>query len=170
VKRQGKGPTKARAHLRDFQTRHFGVLTANVAWSQTARGVSRFCVLITGAARVAGYQNNDPGIVLGLTALFLRQLVRVGVDAIELRSLPCSGKTPKLSRPTTPSPATASALAESPSVSISMHGDALRVPALLASASLVTPVRLSNDEKFEDRRTDSILKTPTDCACYHPSS
>jgi len=65
---------------------------ANVAWSQTARGASKFCILITGAARVAGYQYNNPGIVLGPMALFLRQLVRVGVDAIELRSLPRSGK------------------------------------------------------------------------------
>ncbi len=54
----------------------------------------------------------------------------------------------------------ASALAESPSVSISMHQDALRIPALFASASLVIPVSLSNNEKYEDRKTaENGLKT-----------
>ena len=56
IKTRGqRGPANARKHLRDFQTHRFGVLTANVAWSRTARGASRFCVLITGAARVVGY-------------------------------------------------------------------------------------------------------------------
>mmetsp|Transcript_14026 Transcript_14026/g.33367 ORF Transcript_14026/g.33367 Transcript_14026/m.33367 type:complete len:220 (-) Transcript_14026:1130-1789(-) len=56
-----------------------------------------------------------------------------------LRSLPRSGKTPKRSRPTTDSPATASALAESPSVRISVQLWPSLVPARLASSSFGTP-------------------------------
>ena len=50
--------------------------------------------------------------------------------------LPRTGKMPKVSRPTTSSPATASALAESPSVTISVHAPPLAVPASSASSSL----------------------------------
>ena len=46
-----------------------------------------------------------------------------------------SGNTPKLSRPTTPRPPTASALAESPSVMISVVSPECFVPALFASSS-----------------------------------
>lgn len=49
------------------------------------------------------------------------------------------GKTPKRSRPTTDSPATASDLAESPSVRISVQCSELRPPASLASSSLGMP-------------------------------
>ena len=59
-----------------------------------------------------------------------------------LSSFPRSGNTPKLSRPTTLSPATASDLAESPSVRMSVHSCAFRVPALLASDSLGRPESL----------------------------
>ena len=51
-----------------------------------------------------------------------------------LSSLPRSGKTPHLSRPTTSSPATASALAESPSVTMSVHSPARGPPASSASS------------------------------------
>ena len=47
-----------------------------------------------------------------------------------------NGNTPKLSRPTTPRPPTASALAESPSVMISVVSMECLVPALFASSSL----------------------------------
>ena len=56
-----------------------------------------------------------------------------------LRCFPRRKNTPKLSRPTSPSPATAGALAESPSVRISVQRDALLAPSLLASASLAMP-------------------------------
>ena len=62
-----------------------------------------------------------------------------------LRSLPRSGKTPKLSRPTTVRPATASALAESPSVRMRVQSLAYLVPALFASESLGSPVSLNRD-------------------------
>lgn len=53
--------------------------------------------------------------------------------------LPRSGKTPKRSRPTTPRPETASDLAESPSVSISVHKEEFLVPASFASSNFGTP-------------------------------
>mmetsp|Transcript_3264 Transcript_3264/g.4730 ORF Transcript_3264/g.4730 Transcript_3264/m.4730 type:complete len:354 (-) Transcript_3264:1160-2221(-) len=57
-----------------------------------------------------------------------------------LRSLPRSGKTPNVSRPTTDSPLTASALAESPSVRMRVHSlDRERCPAQLASSSFGMP-------------------------------
>jgi hypothetical protein len=51
-----------------------------------------------------------------------------------------SGNTPYLSCPTTDSPAMANDLALSPSVRISVHSWLVRVPASLASLSLVMPV------------------------------
>ena len=62
-------------------------------------------------------------------------------SSLPYRSLPSltptrSGNTPKLSRPTTPRPPTASALAESPSVTISVASPECFVPALFASSSL----------------------------------
>lgn len=56
-----------------------------------------------------------------------------------LSSFPRRGNTPKLSRPTTLKPATASDLAESPSVRINVQSCAFRVPALLASDNFGKP-------------------------------
>mmetsp|Transcript_20160 Transcript_20160/g.60378 ORF Transcript_20160/g.60378 Transcript_20160/m.60378 type:complete len:244 (+) Transcript_20160:88-819(+) len=54
--------------------------------------------------------------------------------------LPRRGKTPYLSRPMTLRPATASALAESPSVTISVHSAEFLPPASFASSSFGMPV------------------------------
>lgn len=54
-------------------------------------------------------------------------------------SLPRNGNTPYRSRPTTPKPATASVLAESPSVRMSVQSSDFVVPAQFASSSLGTP-------------------------------
>lgn len=59
-----------------------------------------------------------------------------------LRSLPRSGYTPYLSRPTTPKPATAKVLAESPSVKIKVQSNEFLVPASLASSNLAMPFNL----------------------------
>mmetsp|Transcript_28276 Transcript_28276/g.81411 ORF Transcript_28276/g.81411 Transcript_28276/m.81411 type:complete len:211 (-) Transcript_28276:881-1513(-) len=56
------------------------------------------------------------------------------------RGLPRRGKPPYLSRPTTLRPATARALALSPSVRINVHSSEPLLPAQLASSSLGTPV------------------------------
>lgn len=53
--------------------------------------------------------------------------------------IPLRGKTPNLSLPTTPSPATASVLAESPSVRMSVQLEESFVPASLASSNLGIP-------------------------------
>ena len=58
-----------------------------------------------------------------------------------LRGFPLSGKTPKLSRPRTTIPATASVFAESPSVRMSVHWCDFDVPALFASSSFLIPRR-----------------------------
>ena len=55
------------------------------------------------------------------------------------KNLPLKGNTPYLSRPTTPRPATAKVLAESPSVKINVQSDDHFVPASLASSSLGIP-------------------------------
>mmetsp|Transcript_53055 Transcript_53055/g.137000 ORF Transcript_53055/g.137000 Transcript_53055/m.137000 type:complete len:248 (-) Transcript_53055:754-1497(-) len=57
------------------------------------------------------------------------------------RGLPRRGKTPYLSRPTMLSPATANALALSPSVRISVHSSEPLPPAKLASSSFGIPRR-----------------------------
>ena len=57
-----------------------------------------------------------------------------------LSGLPLSGKTPYKSRPTTPRPDTASALAESPSVRMSVQSLPRAPPAAFASSSFVMPV------------------------------
>mmetsp|Transcript_25410 Transcript_25410/g.75653 ORF Transcript_25410/g.75653 Transcript_25410/m.75653 type:complete len:231 (+) Transcript_25410:2492-3184(+) len=54
-------------------------------------------------------------------------------------TLPLSGKTPYLSRPTTLRPATARDLAESPSVRMRVHSCEFLPPASLASSSFGTP-------------------------------
>ena len=56
-----------------------------------------------------------------------------------LRSLPLSGKTPYLSLPMIPRPATAKAFAESPSVKIKVQSPEFFVPASLASSNLGMP-------------------------------
>ena len=69
------------------------------------------------------------------------------VASLTLRSLPFSGNTPYLSRPTMLSPAIAKALAESPSVTINVQSREYLVPASLASSSFGTPFkRLCLDE------------------------
>mmetsp|Transcript_79803 Transcript_79803/g.258133 ORF Transcript_79803/g.258133 Transcript_79803/m.258133 type:complete len:227 (+) Transcript_79803:2201-2881(+) len=55
------------------------------------------------------------------------------------KTLPLSGKTPYLSRPTMLRPATASDLAESPSVKISVHSCEFAPPASFASSSFGMP-------------------------------
>mmetsp|Transcript_92063 Transcript_92063/g.286519 ORF Transcript_92063/g.286519 Transcript_92063/m.286519 type:complete len:242 (-) Transcript_92063:372-1097(-) len=57
-----------------------------------------------------------------------------------LSIFPRKGNTPYLSRPTTLRPATARALAESPSVRMSVHSAEFFPPASFASSSLGTPV------------------------------
>lgn len=57
-------------------------------------------------------------------------------------NFPRNGNTPYLSRPTTESPETASALAESPSVKIKVQSLEFLVPASLASSSLGIPLSL----------------------------
>lgn len=59
--------------------------------------------------------------------------------SLTFNSLPRNGKTPYLSRPTTLNPAIASALAESPSVTISVHCLEFFVPASFASSSFGIP-------------------------------
>mmetsp|Transcript_1785 Transcript_1785/g.3892 ORF Transcript_1785/g.3892 Transcript_1785/m.3892 type:complete len:207 (+) Transcript_1785:26-646(+) len=59
--------------------------------------------------------------------------------SLTFKTFPFNGKTPKLSRPTTESPATAKALAESPSVKMSVHSLEFLPPAQLASSSLGMP-------------------------------
>lgn len=56
-----------------------------------------------------------------------------------LRTLPLRGKTPYLSRPITPRPATANDLAESPSVKIRVQPNEFFVPASLASSNFGIP-------------------------------
>jgi len=56
-------------------------------------------------------------------------------------SLPFNGNTPYLSRPTTLRPAIAKALAESPSVTISVQSLEFFVPALFASSSFGIPFK-----------------------------
>mmetsp|Transcript_93175 Transcript_93175/g.266263 ORF Transcript_93175/g.266263 Transcript_93175/m.266263 type:complete len:207 (+) Transcript_93175:1982-2602(+) len=66
------------------------------------------------------------------SALFRSCLV---VPSRTFSTFPLSGNTPYVSRPNVSSPATASALAESPSVSISVQAFARAVPARRASSS-----------------------------------
>mmetsp|Transcript_100219 Transcript_100219/g.251281 ORF Transcript_100219/g.251281 Transcript_100219/m.251281 type:complete len:204 (+) Transcript_100219:62-673(+) len=61
------------------------------------------------------------------------------VTSRTLSNLPRNGKTPYLSRPTTPKPATAKALALSPSVKMRVHWPAFLPPASFASSSLGMP-------------------------------
>lgn len=56
-----------------------------------------------------------------------------------LRTFPFRGNTPYLSLPTTPKPATARDLAESPSVRISVQSREFLVPASLASSNFGIP-------------------------------
>ena len=58
-----------------------------------------------------------------------------------LSNFPRKGNTPYASRPTSLRPDTASALAESPSVRISVHSLLRLVPAQFASSSFVTDTR-----------------------------
>mmetsp|Transcript_84091 Transcript_84091/g.265457 ORF Transcript_84091/g.265457 Transcript_84091/m.265457 type:complete len:267 (-) Transcript_84091:718-1518(-) len=60
--------------------------------------------------------------------------------SLTFKTLPFSGKTPYLSRPTTLSPATARDLAESPSVRIKVQSAEFLPPASLASSSLGIPI------------------------------
>ena len=62
--------------------------------------------------------------------------------SLTFNNLPFKGNTPKKSLPTISTPAIANALAESPSVNISVHISLLAVPAQLASSSLGIPVIL----------------------------
>ena len=73
-----------------------------------------------------------------ISALFL---IDSCVASRTLSSLPRSGNTPYASRPTSLRPDTASALAESPSVRISVHSALRLPPAQLASSSLATDTR-----------------------------
>mmetsp|Transcript_99948 Transcript_99948/g.279986 ORF Transcript_99948/g.279986 Transcript_99948/m.279986 type:complete len:250 (+) Transcript_99948:2135-2884(+) len=66
-------------------------------------------------------------------------IICFSVASRTLSNLPRRGKTPYLSRPMTLSPATASALAESPSVRIKVHAAEPLPPASLASSSFGTP-------------------------------
>mmetsp|Transcript_129512 Transcript_129512/g.415175 ORF Transcript_129512/g.415175 Transcript_129512/m.415175 type:complete len:247 (-) Transcript_129512:797-1537(-) len=59
--------------------------------------------------------------------------------SLTFKTLPFSGKTPYRSRPMTPKPATASDLAESPSVKISVHSLDCLPPARFASSSFGIP-------------------------------
>mmetsp|Transcript_62239 Transcript_62239/g.185407 ORF Transcript_62239/g.185407 Transcript_62239/m.185407 type:complete len:226 (-) Transcript_62239:911-1588(-) len=61
------------------------------------------------------------------------------VTSRTFRSLPRRGKTPYLSRPMTPRPATARLLALSPSVRMRVHSEARLPPASFASSSLGMP-------------------------------
>ena len=78
-----------------------------------------------------------------------------------LSSLPRSGKTPKRSRPTTARPATASALAESPSVRMSVHSCARRaLPARFASSSFGMPRIRASEPPREARRSERARSAP----------
>mmetsp|Transcript_13089 Transcript_13089/g.34634 ORF Transcript_13089/g.34634 Transcript_13089/m.34634 type:complete len:219 (+) Transcript_13089:2074-2730(+) len=67
-------------------------------------------------------------------------IICFSVASRTLSTLPRSGNTPNLSLPTTLRPATAKALAESPSVRISVHSLEFLPPASFASSSFGTPV------------------------------
>mmetsp|Transcript_2795 Transcript_2795/g.7233 ORF Transcript_2795/g.7233 Transcript_2795/m.7233 type:complete len:254 (-) Transcript_2795:932-1693(-) len=79
-------------------------------------------------------------------------IICFSVASRTLSTLPRSGKTPNLSLPTTLRPATASALAESPSVRISVHSREFLPPASLASSSFGTPVSRATLPVFTLRR------------------
>lgn len=64
------------------------------------------------------------------------------VASLTFSSLPLRGKTPYLSLPIIPRPATAKVLAESPSVNIKVQSLELRVPASFASSSFGIPFSL----------------------------
>mmetsp|Transcript_98086 Transcript_98086/g.245798 ORF Transcript_98086/g.245798 Transcript_98086/m.245798 type:complete len:237 (+) Transcript_98086:1997-2707(+) len=69
-------------------------------------------------------------------------IICFNVASRTLSILPLRGNTPYLSRPMTLSPATARALAESPSVRMSVHSAEFLPPASLASSNFGTPVNL----------------------------
>mmetsp|Transcript_17264 Transcript_17264/g.49335 ORF Transcript_17264/g.49335 Transcript_17264/m.49335 type:complete len:265 (+) Transcript_17264:2086-2880(+) len=79
-------------------------------------------------------------------------IICFNVASRTLSSLPRRGKTPYLSRPTTLRPATARALAESPSVRMSVHSAELLPPASLASSNFGTPVSRATRPVFAFRR------------------
>mmetsp|Transcript_25408 Transcript_25408/g.75641 ORF Transcript_25408/g.75641 Transcript_25408/m.75641 type:complete len:280 (+) Transcript_25408:2459-3298(+) len=79
-------------------------------------------------------------------------IICFSVASRTFRTLPRSGKTPYLSRPTTLRPATARALAESPSVRISVHSLESLPPASFASSSFGTPVSRVTFPVFTLRR------------------
>lgn len=64
------------------------------------------------------------------------------VASLTFNNLPFNGNTPYLSLPTISIPAIANDLAESPSVSMSVHYSACLVPASLASSSFSIPNNL----------------------------
>lgn len=72
-----------------------------------------------------------------------------------LRILPLSGKTPYLSRPITPNPDTASDLAESPSVNISVHSRECLPPERNLKLYIVKISHTFTDDKNEVRKLTS---------------
>ena len=75
------------------------------------------------------------------------------------RTLPRSGNTPNASRPTTESPATATALAESPSVRMSVHCSRFpRCPAHVASSSLGMDRCIRDRAVAEDLTSETFLR------------
>mmetsp|Transcript_73218 Transcript_73218/g.212016 ORF Transcript_73218/g.212016 Transcript_73218/m.212016 type:complete len:227 (-) Transcript_73218:938-1618(-) len=68
-------------------------------------------------------------------------IICFNVASRTLSNFPRNGKTPYLSRPTTLSPATASAFAESPSVKMSVHWEDIFEPASFASSNFGMPVK-----------------------------
>jgi len=68
--------------------------------------------------------------------------------SLTFSNLPRSGNTPYLSLPTTPRPETASVLAESPSVRISVQSNEFLVPASFASSNFGTPVNTVSSSRY----------------------
>ena len=141
------------------------------SWSESAMTITRPYRRPSALAYVRPVWRPRICLSAAISALFA---MAATAASRQFSSLPRRGKTPYLSRPTTPSPAMARALAESPSVRTSVHSPLRLVPAQLASVSFATFTRplldpsvflrflsSSSDARTPASATTSSRSTPT---------